>query len=294
MKGLLVMNTFGQSEGFLALQHSLLTAAAQKKIQLDLYTNSQLLFDVTTNTPLRPLAAYDFCLFWDKDTVLGKQLEYRGLRLFNPVEGIAAADNKLLTHMALSRAGLPQPATVQAPLTFAGLGYTRLDFLEQAEAYLGYPMVIKECRGSFGWQVYLAQDRKAAVQILVEHAPSPMLLQAYVGGPEGADVRIYVVGGRVIGAIRRHNPHDFRANVASGGIAEAYAPTPGEAQLAIQAAAALGLDFAGVDLLPGPDGPLICEVNSNAQFHGLAAKTGVDVAGAIFSHIRQSIGQYTV
>lgn len=294
MKGLLVMNTFGQSEGFLALQHSLLTAAAQKKIQLDLYTNSQLLFDVTTNTPLRPLAPYDFCLFWDKDTVLGKQLEYRGLRLFNPVEGIAAADNKLLTHMALSRAGLPQPATVQAPLTFAGLGYTRLDFLEQAEAYLGYPMVIKECRGSFGWQVYLAQDRKAAVQILVEHAPSPMLLQAYVGGPEGADVRIYVVGGRVIGAIRRYNPHDFRANVASGGIAEAYAPTPGEAQLAIQAAAALGLDFAGVDLLPGPNGPLICEVNSNAQFHGLAAKTGVDVAGAIFSHIRQSIGQYTV
>ena len=67
-----------------------------------------------------------------------------------------------------------------------------------------------------------------------------------------------------------------------------------ETQLAIQAAAALGLDFAGVDLLPGPDGPLICEVNSNAQFHGLAAKTGVDVAGAIFSHIRQSIGQYTV
>lgn len=183
---------------------------------------------------------------------------------------------------------------MQAPLTFAGLGYTRLDFLEQAEAYLGYPMVIKECRGSFGWQVYLAQDRKAAVQILVEHAPSPMLLQAYVGGPEGADVRIYVVGGRVIGAIRRHNPHDFRANVASGGIAEAYAPTPMETQLAIQAAAALGLDFAGVDLLPGPDGPLICEVNSNAQFHGLAAKTGVDVAGAIFSHIRQVIGRHTV
>lgn len=209
------------------------------------------------------------------------------------MEGIAAADNKLLTHMALSRAGLPQPATVQAPLTFAGLGYTRLDFLEQAEAYLGYPMVIKECRGSFGWQVYLAQDRKAAVQILVEHAPSPMLLQAYVGGPEGADVRIYVVGDRVIGAIRRHNPHDFRANVASGALRR-LCPHPDGNPAGHTAAAALGLDFAGVDLLPGPDGPLICEVNSNAQFHGLAAKTGVDVAGAIFSHIRQSIGQYTV
>lgn len=60
---------------------------SQKKIQLDLYTNSQLLFDVTTNTPLRPLAPYDFCLFWDKDTVLGKQLEYRGLRLFNQWKG---------------------------------------------------------------------------------------------------------------------------------------------------------------------------------------------------------------
>ena len=294
MKGLLVMNTFGQSEGFLALQHSLLEAAARKDIQLDLYTNSQLLFDVTVNQPLMPLADYDFCLFWDKDTVLGKQLEYRGLRLFNPVDGIAAADNKLLTHMALCQAGLPQPATVQAPLTFAGLGYTSLDFLAQAEAYLGYPMVIKECRGSFGWQVYLAPDREAAARILVEHAPSPMLLQAYVGGPAGEDARLYVVGGRVIGAIRRHKPQDFRANVAPGGIAEAYDPTPEECELAIQAAAALGLDFAGVDLLPGPHGPLICEVNSNAQFHGLAAKTGVDVAGAIFSHIRDSIYRYTV
>lgn len=291
MGGLLVMNEFGQTESFVLLKEALLDAAAGLGLPLTLRTNAQLLFDGAHGKPLFPDAAYDFCLFWDKDILLGRQLAAQGLRLFNPIEAIEAADDKARTHLLLAQAGLPQPKTVFAPLTYTGLGYNSLAFLDRAVEYLGLPMVIKECHGSFGWQVYLANTREDAAGILIQHAPSPMLMQAFINTRAGEDIRVYVVGGAPIAAIHRRNPHDFRANVSAGGVAEAYAPSPREAALAVAAAQALGLDFAGVDLLPGPQGPLVCEVNSNAHFRGLQAKTGVNAAEAILRHIQRSIGQ---
>lgn len=287
--GLLVMNEFGQTENFVRMRKALLAAAQRLGVGLDFATNAQLLFDMTRHKPLFSPRAYDFCLFWDKDILLGRQLEATGLRLFNPIATIETADDKALTHFCLAAHGLPQPKTIAAPLTYAGLGYTNLDFLDQAAEYLGFPLVIKERHGSFGWQVYLANTYDEAATILREHAPALMILQEYIGGHVGEDIRIYVVGGRAIAAIRRQNPRDFRANVSAGATAEAYTPSPEEEALALAAARALELDFAGIDLLAGPTGPLLCEVNSNAHFLGLAATTGVDAAGAILAHIRESI-----
>ncbi len=287
--GMLVMNEFGQIESFVRMRKTLLAAAQRLGVALDFVTNAQLLFDMTRHKPLFPLQAYDFCLFWDKDMLLGRQLEATGLRLFNSIAAIETADDKALTHFSLAAHGLPQPKTIAAPLTYAGLGYTNLDFLDQAAEYLRFPLVIKERRGSFGWQVYLANTYEEAAALLREHAPAPMILQEYIGGRAGEDIRIYVVGGRAIAAIRRRNPGDFRANISAGGTAEAYTPSPEEEALALAAARALGLNFGGIDLLAGPTGPLLCEVNSNAHFLGLAATTGADAAGAILAHIKDSI-----
>lgn len=291
MQGLLVMNEFGQTESFRLLRKALTEAAQGLGMGLDFATNGTLLFDMSLSKPLLPLGGYDFCLFWDKDLLLGKQLERAGLRLFNSIASIEVADDKALTHFCLARHNLPQPKTIAAPLTYAGLGYTNLDFLDRAAAYLGYPLVIKERRGSFGWQVYLAANREEGAAILCEHAPVTMLLQEFVGERAGEDIRIYVVGGKAIASMRRYNPGDFRANVSSGGLAETYVPTPMEEALALAAAKALDLDFAGVDLLRGPDGPLLCEVNSNAHFLGLGATTGVNAAEAILAHIQHSVSR---
>lgn len=291
MQGLLVMNEFGKTESFLGLQQALLQGARGLAMGLTLRSNAQLLFDASTGRPIEPLPQYDYCLFWDKDILLGQQLEGLGLRLFNPIAAIALADDKVRTHLALARAGLPQPRTIPVPITYKGLGYPNLAFLEEALAYLGLPLVIKERRGSFGWQVYLAHTREEAAALLQAHAPAPMLLQEYIGLHPGEDIRIYVVGEEPLAAIRRQNPHDFRANLGSGGRAEAYAPTPAEKELARAAIRALGLDFGGVDILHSSRGPLLCEVNSNAHFQGLSAKTGVDVGRAIFSHIRRILGR---
>lgn len=90
----------------------------------------------------------------------------------------------------------------------------------------------------------------------------------------GRDRRLFVVGDRVIAAIERRNEHgDFRANIEHGGVASAYFPTAQESALALAACRALGLDFGGVDLLEAEDGPVVCEVNSNAHFAGLLSAT---------------------
>ena len=85
--------------------------------------------------------------------------------------------------------------------------------------------------------------------------------------------------------MERRSETDFRANIGSGGHARPYTPSEEEAALAVRCCRLLGLDFAGVDLLHGPDGPLVCEVNSNAFMAAVTACTGVDVAGRIVEHV---------
>ena len=100
-----------------------------------------------------------------------------------------------------------------------------------------------------------------------------------------------MVGGQCVAAMRRRNERDFRANIQIGGSAHSYTPTTGEIALARNACQALGLDFAGVDILRSRTGPLICEVNSNAHFTALAALTHQDIAGAIIRHIQEAVCQ---
>ncbi|MDR0841580.1 MAG: RimK family alpha-L-glutamate ligase [Christensenellaceae bacterium] len=289
MQGLLIVSGFVQEQNFIRLHEALLRAAQARGIGLRLCPHDRLLFDAANGAPVVPLPPADFALFWDKDIRLAAQLEQTGLRLFNSAAAIAACDDKLVTHMALAQAGVPQPKTLRVPTTYPHVGYGDMSFLGAAIAYLGLPLIIKECRGSFGAQVYLAQSQGEAEAILRAHEASPMLLQQFVAHSAGRDMRLYVVGGAVLAAIQRRNTKDFRANISNGGEAFAYTPTEAERALALRAAQLLGLDFAGVDLLYGEEGPLLCEVNSNAHFCGLAQATGCDIAGGILRHVQNEL-----
>ena len=111
------------------------------------------------------------------------------------------------------------------------------------------------------------------------------MLQEYIECG-GTDVRLEVVGGRVVTAMRRSNKNDFRSNITNGGVAEAYTPTEQEARLAVDACKALGLTFGGVDIMQGNT---VCEVNSNAHIINIMQTTGVDVAPLIFEEILRKI-----
>lgn len=283
-KGLLITNGFVGEQSFIKLWASLLAAAQKRDMSLTPMSHDKLLFDAGSGMPLWDADGVDFAILWDKDVRLGYQLEKLGIKVFNPPAAIETCDDKSLTHIALA-GRLPMPPTVIIPTTYKYVGYGDMEFLRRAADYLGLPMVIKECRGSFGKQVYLANTIEEAAEIISSHEAVPMLMQRAIKESFGRDIRLYVVGNKVIAGMLRSNAADFRANISNGGRSQAYTPTDAEADLAISAADLLGLDFAGIDILQSKNGPLICEVNSNAHFHGMESCTGVDVAGAIIDHI---------
>ena len=180
-------------------------------------------------------------IFGDKDLLLAQQLETAGVRLFNPMDAIRLCDDKTLSYLALRDSGIPQPETLLCPQTFPAVGFTRLDFLDEVIGLLGLPFVIKEGRGSFGQQVYLAGSVREAAEIL-GRVRSPILFQRFVRESAGRDLRLYVVGDEVVASMMRVNRSgDFRANINHGGEALPHQATKEEARMAILACRKLGL-----------------------------------------------------
>lgn len=289
LQGLMVVNAFLHSTKFDDIYRTLLAAAEECGMGLSVHTNAELCCKAD-GSAFDP-SAFDFVLFWDKDVQLATQLVQRGMRVFNSPESILQCDDKALTYLRLKEAGLPMPRTVLAPKTFSNVGYTSLDFVEEAAQCLGLPVVLKECFGSFGQQVYLFEDVAGLAKKVQALGATPMLFQELVRESYGRDARLNVVGGRVVAAmLRQSTDGDFRSNLTRGGRMAPYAPTRQEEALALRAAACLGLDFAGVDVLFGRDGPLICEVNSNAHFQTTLQCTGVNMALEIMRHIAGKLG----
>ena len=272
MTGILVVNAYLSGEKFDALHSHLKNSAKNMNINLEIKTNEDMVF-FNGNA--------DFILFWDKDVNLARLLEKRGYRVFNSAESIALCDDKAKTYIALDGV-VPQPETVIAPLTFfENTDYTA--FIEKAAEKFGLPLVFKECFGSFGQQVYLCNTVE---DIKLHISSKPFLLQKFIAESKGRDVRIEVVDGECVAAIKRTNKTDFRSNLTNGGTAEPYNPTQKEKGLALKACSALGLTFGGVDILGGS---LVCEVNSNAHIINLLNVTGVDTAPLIFNAIGKKL-----
>lgn len=283
MRGYLITNAFMRGGSFEKMRTLFMDAAQKAGVELLSRTNADFMRD-------KWLDDCAFALFYDKDIRLAQRLQMQGIRVFNSAEAIALCDDKTLTHLQLERAGLPQPKYILCPMTFPGVGYGDMRFVEEAGEELGWPLVIKEGCGSFGQQVYLAHNVIEAKEIVARIGTGPILFQQFIGECAGRDERLFVVGDEVIAAIRRESRSgDFRANIENGGFPAAYTPTEEECDLAVAACKALQLDFAGVDILPAKDGPLLCEVNSNAHFAGLKQVTGVNPAEHIISYIRRTV-----
>ena len=284
MKGLLMVNAFLRQRKFGELYDALQTAALENAMTLEMRGNDELalLCEASPET----LKAYDFVLLWDKDYYVARAMEEKGLRLFNRADAMLRCDDKALTYLSLLPTGLPMPRTILCPKTFPAVGYPQTAFLRAVGERLGFPLVLKECFGSFGQQVYLIDSPQALEEKVLLLGATPMLFQALVQESYGRDARINVVGGRVAAAmLRTGRAGDFRSNISAGGSMQAYTPTAAEAALAIRATAALGLDFAGVDVLFGSEGPVLCEVNSNAHFISTLQATGVNMASEIIGYI---------
>ncbi len=288
MNGWLIVNSFVKWDKFSEIYELLLDAGKKIGVSLEMKTSSDIFCSVQSE--FAPLKLPDFAIFWDKDILLARRLEKMGLRLFNSSESIETCDDKGQTAIALQAGGIRTPLTFLSPKAYPAFGCTDMNFLRKAEEKLGYPMVIKENRGSFGQQVHLVSNAYEAERLIASFKEHPFIMQEYIEESAGRDVRVNVVGGRVVASMYRYNDNDFRSNITNGGSMKKYEASEAQAKIAIDACKAIGLDFAGVDVLFGKDGPIICEVNSNPHFKTTLECTGINMAEHIISHIAEVMG----
>ena len=215
-------------------------------------------------------------------TAVLRQFEMMGAFTPNGSDAVLRARDKLRCHQMLAGEGLGLPVTV-----FGDNPDDTGDLL----AMLGPPPhVVKLNEGTQGNGVMLTEKLSAsrgAIETL-RGLYANFLVQEFIAEAKGADLRCFVVGDRVVAAMRRQAPKgDFRSNLHRGGTAKAVRATRAEMDTAVRAAKILGLGVAGVDLIRSKRGPLVLEVNSSPGLEGIEEATGVDVAGAIITHVSE-------
>lgn len=232
------------------------------------YVGEELDFDVVIP---RIGASYTFY-----GTAVVRQFEMGGVLAVNGAEAIARSRDKLRSLQVLSGKEVDLPVTSSA--------HSTQDIKGLLEVLGGPPVIVKLLEGTQGNGVVLAETRKAAESVIsaFRQLDANILVQHFVKEARGEDIRVLVVGERVVAAmLRRAAPGEYRANLHQGGEAEPVELTKRERSMAVKAAQVMGLDVAGVDLLRGDRGPLVIEINSSPGLEGIERTSGVDVADAI-------------
>ncbi len=217
-------------------------------------------------------------------TAVVRQFQEMDVFCANTAHGITNSRDKLRSLQILSRHHIGIPRT-----TFVR---DKKDILPSIERVGGAPIIIKLIEGTQGIGVLLAESLKAAESIieLLQSQKQNILIQKFVAESKGRDIRAFVVGDRVVAAMRRvAQGQEFRSNVHRGGVAEAVDLPEAYSETAVRAAQIMGLRVAGVDMLEGKTGPQIMEVNSSPGLEGIEKCTGMDIAGAVIDYISAQV-----
>lgn len=213
-------------------------------------------------------------------TAVVRQFEMMGVFSATYSQAIVRSRDKLRSLQILSGAGLPMPKTA-----FTNYSKEEKSLIDHVG---GAPVIIKLLEGTQGLGVVLAETRKAAQSVIeaFHGLKARIIVQEFIKEAKASDLRIFIVDGQVVGAMKRTGADgEFRSNLHRGGSAEIVKLSRKEKSAAIKAADALGLSVAGVDLLQSSRGPLILEVNSSPGLEGIEKATDVDIAGEIVKYI---------
>ncbi len=217
-------------------------------------------------------------------TAVVRQFEMMGVYTVNESQAISRSRDKLRSLQILSRTDVGMPRT--------GFAYATQDIDGLIESVGGPPLVIKLLEGTQGVGVVLVESKSAARSVIdaFRQLEANILIQEFIEESRGTDVRCLVIGNKVVAAIERRSVDgEFRSNLHQGGEAKRVRLTATERKTARMATKALGLEFAGVDILRSDRGPLVLEVNSSPGMQGVEATSGVDVAGMMIEHIEKKL-----
>ena len=215
-------------------------------------------------------------------TAVVRQFEMMGVYAVNESVAIARSRDKLRSMQLLARRDIGLPVT--------GFAHTTDDIPDLIKMVGGAPLVVKLLEGTQGVGVVLCETRTAAESVIEAFfgIDVDIMVQEYIAEAGGADVRCFVIGDRVVAAMRRQAPPgEFRSNLHRGGSAETTRISPAERRTAVAAARAMGLNVAGVDLIRSNHGPLVLEVNSSPGIEGIEEASHVDVAALVIEFIER-------
>lgn len=220
-------------------------------------------------------------------TAVLRQFEMMGVYPVNESVAISRSRDKLRSLQLLSRKGVGMPVT--------GFAHSPDDIEDVIKMVGGAPLVIKLLEGTQGIGVVLAETQKAAESVIEAFLglKANIMVQEYIAEAGGADIRCFVIGDKVVAAMKRQaKSGEFRSNLHRGGTAEIIRLTPEERSTAVRAARIMGLNVAGVDILRSHHGPVVMEVNSSPGLQGIEKATGKDVAGMIVQFMEKNVKPY--
>ncbi len=287
MRGVVIYNShFGKDNKLFRLVEDLKFQGTSMGIDLSLVGNDEIF--IVEDGGLRVqfpngIERPDFIIFWDKDVPLARALKKLGYRVYNSPKSIEVCDDKILTTFAL-QGKVKMPKTIIGSFSYGKKILTE-NYIDRVFNELGESIIVKESKGSFGMQVHLVNSRSELKNVIESLDNRPFLLQEYISTSKGRDIRVNIVGDKIIGAMERINQDDFRANITIGGVAKKIDLTPEERNIALKAHRILGLTFSGVDLLYGENGPILCEVNSNVNYLSFEKLTGINMGREILKLI---------
>lgn len=219
-------------------------------------------------------------------TAVLRQFEMMGVFAVNDSVAVTRARDKLRALQILSRKGIGLPIT--------GFAHSPDMISDLIDMVGGAPLVIKVLEGTQGIGVVLAETRQAAESVIEAFLDmhAHIMVQEYIKEAEGADIRCFVIGDKVVAAMKRQaKPGEFRSNIHRGGKAELVKITAEERATAIRAARIIGLNVAGVDMLRSHQGPLIMEVNSSPGLEGIELATGKNIARMVIKFIEEKLAK---
>ncbi|MGJ8731899.1 MAG: RimK family alpha-L-glutamate ligase [Cellulophaga sp.] len=216
-------------------------------------------------------------------TAVVREFELNGVFTTVKSLSIIKARNKVKTLQIMSRCGVPIPETLFS---------INPNNIESQIALLGgTPVIIKLQEGTQGLGVILAETKKSAKSIIdtFYKMDTSILIQKFIAESNGEDIRIFVVGNKIVASMKRTSEAgEFRSNVHRGATAQMIEPTAFECKIALRAVKQLDLGVAGVDLIRSKNGPLLIEVNASPGLEGIESATGINVAEKIIEYVEKN------
>ncbi len=290
MKGIIVVNAYAQTKSELNQAIRLQEEFKNLQVQIEIFPTDKIAVIVNNGNLINRLDKIDFCVYLDKDKHILQALNKLNIKIFNNASGIEICDDKLLTHLYLANNGIPMPKTIGGVLCYYPHVKYKQSILDSVETQLEYPIIVKECYGSCGKGVYLANSREELEKIAENVKLKPHLFQQFIKESQGTDIRVILVGKKCVGAMCRQNAKDFRSNIEIGGIGKKVELKQSYIEICEKVAQILNLDYCGIDLLiDNKNTPLVCEVNSNAFFGMFEQITGINVAKIYAQYIFESV-----